>query len=51
MHQATHKKSYNRHFCKPQSLRTRAEYTALVSHRLLRDKLPARSVGGRKGSP
>ena len=41
MDQATHNKSFNRHFCKPQLLRTLAEYTALVSNRLLRDMLPA----------
>jgi len=40
--QATHNKSFNRHFCKPQLLRTLAEYVVLVSHRLLRNKLPAR---------
>ena len=41
MDQATHNMSFNRHFCKPQLLRTLAEYPALVSHRLLRDTLPA----------
>ena len=41
MGQATHNKRFNRHFCEPQPLRTLAEHTALVSHRLLRDKLPA----------
>ena len=40
MDQATHNQSYNRHFCKPQPLRTLAECTVLVSHRLLRGKLP-----------
>ena len=40
MDQATHNKSYTRHFCKPQPLRTLAEYTVLVSRRLLRGKLP-----------
>jgi hypothetical protein len=38
--QATHDNSFNRHFCKPQPLRTLAEYTALVSHSLPQDKLP-----------
>ena len=42
MDQATHNKSFNRHVCKPQPSRTLAEYTVLVSHRLLRDKLSAR---------
>ncbi len=42
MDHATHEKSFNRHFRKPQPLRTLAEYEVLVSHRLLRDKL---SVG------
>ena len=48
MDQATHNKSFNRYFCKPPPLRTRAEYTALVSHRLLRDKLPARRASSSK---
>ena len=48
MDQTTHIKSFNRHFCKPPPLRTRAEYTALVSHRLLRDKLPARRASSSK---
>lgn len=42
MDQATHDKSFNRHFCKSQPLCTLAEYAVLVSHRLLRDKLPPR---------
>lgn len=42
MDQATHNKSFNRHVCKPQPLRTLAEYTVLVSHRPLRDELSAR---------
>ena len=41
MDQAPHKTSFSRRFCKPQFLRARAEYTVLVSHRLLRDMLPA----------
>ena len=41
MDQATHNKSFNRNFFKPQSLRTLAEYPVLLSHRLLLDKLPA----------
>ena len=41
MDQATHDKSFNRHFCKSQPWCTLAEYAVLVSHRLLRDKLPA----------
>ena len=48
MDQATHNKSYNRHFCKPQPLRTLAEYTVLVSHRLLRHELPARLASSSK---
>ena len=48
MDQATHNKSFNRHFCKPQPLRTLAEYTVLVSHRLLRDKLSARRASSSK---
>jgi hypothetical protein len=38
--QATHANSFNHHFCTPQPVRTLAEYTALVSHSLPRDKLP-----------
>ena len=41
MDQATYNKSFKRHFCKPQLMRTLVEYTALVSHRLLREMLPA----------
>lgn len=51
MDQATHDKSYNRHFCKSrptQPLRTLAEYTALVSDRLLGDKLPAKRASPSK---
>jgi hypothetical protein len=39
-----HNKSFNRHVCKPQPLRSLAEYTVLVSHRLLRDELSARET-------
>jgi len=42
--QATHNKSFNLHFCKLQPLRSLAEYPALVSHGLLRGKLPAGRV-------
>ena len=48
MDQATHNRSYNRHFCEPQPLRTLAEYAVLVSHRLLRDKLPPRRASSSK---
>lgn len=48
MDQATHNKSYNRHICKPQPLRTLAEYTVLVSHRLSRHELPARLASSSK---
>ena len=48
MDQATHSKSCNRHFCKSQPLRTLTGYTVLVSHRLLRDKLPARRASSSK---
>ena len=41
MDQATDNKNFNRHFCKPQPLRTLAEYPVFVTHRLLWDKLPA----------
>ena len=40
MDQATHNKSFNRSVCELQPSRTLAEYTALVSHRLVRGKLP-----------
>ena len=43
-----HDKSFNRHFCKLQPLRTLAEWTVLVSHRLLRDKSPARRPSSSK---
>ncbi len=46
--QATHNKSFKRHFCKPQPLRTLAEYTVLLSQRRLRDKLPARRASSSK---
>jgi hypothetical protein len=46
--QATHNKSFNRHFCKPQPLRTLAEYTVQVSCRLLWDKLPAMRASSSK---
>ena len=41
MDQATHNKSFNRLVCKRLPVRTLADCTALISHRLLRDKLPA----------
>ena len=44
MDQATHNKSFNCHSCKPQPLSALAEYPALVSHGLLRGKLPAGRV-------
>jgi len=46
--QATDNKSFNRHFCKPQPLRTLAEYPVFVTHRLLWDKLPARRASSSK---
>lgn len=38
--QATHNKSFNRSVCERQPSRTHAEYTALVSDRLVRGRLP-----------
>ena len=40
MDQATHNKSFNRSVCNRQPLRTLAEFTALVSDRLVRGNLP-----------
>ena len=40
MDQATHNKSLNRSVCKRQRLRTLAEFTALVSDRLVQGNLP-----------
>ena len=40
MDQATHNKSFHRSVCERQPSRTLAEYTALVSDRLVRGRLP-----------
>ena len=40
MDQATHNKSFNRYVCERQPSRSLAEYTALVSDRLVRGRLP-----------
>jgi len=40
VNQVTHNKSFNCSVCKGQPFRTLTEYKALVSDRLVRDKLP-----------
>ena len=48
MDQATHNKSFNRSVCKQQPLRTLAEFTAPVSDRLVRGKLPGARASSSK---
>ena len=46
--QATHNKSFNRSVCKRQPVRTLAEFTALVSDRLVRGNLPVARASSSK---
>ncbi len=48
MDQATHNKSFNRSVCKRQPLRTLAEFTALVSARLVRGNFPVARASSSK---
>ena len=48
MDQATHNKSFNRSVCERQPLRTLAEFTALVSDRLVRGNLPVARASSSK---
>ena len=48
MDQATHNKSFNRSVCKRQPVRTLAEFTALVSDRLVRGNLPVARASSSK---